>query len=46
MYRIGIDLGGTNIVAGVVDTAKIETPIDASAKSALTKIIFQKGENK
>ena len=38
MYRIGIDLGGTNIVAGVVDkdfniVAKLSTPTNASRSS-------------
>lgn len=49
LHDVDVTAGNANatlIVAGVVDTAKIETPIVASAKSALTKIIFQKGENK
>ena len=49
LHDVDVTAGNANatlIVAGVVDTAKIATPIDASAKSALTKIIFQKGENR
>ena len=40
------DANATLIVAGVVDTAKLDVTIVDAAKNALTKIILQKGENR
>ena len=40
------DANATLIVAGVVDTSKLDVTIVDAAKTALTKIILQKGENK
>lgn len=40
------DENATLIVAGVVDTAKLDVTIVDAAKNALTKIILQKGENR
>lgn len=40
------DANATLIVAGVVDTSKLDVTIVDAAKNALTKIILQKGENK
>lgn len=40
------DANATLIVAGVVDTSKLDVTIADAAKTALTKIILQKGENK
>ena len=49
LHDVDVTEGNANatlIVAGVVDTAKLDVTIVDAAKNALTKIILQKGENK
>ncbi len=49
LHDVDVTEGNANatlIVAGVVDTAKLDVVIVDAAKNALTKIILQKGENK
>lgn len=49
LHDVDVTNGNENttlIVAGVVDTDKIDVTINAAAKAVLTKIIFQKGGNR
>lgn len=49
LHDVDVTEGNANatlIVAGVVDTAKLDVTIVDAAKNALTKIILQKGENR
>ena len=49
LHDVDVTKGNANatlIVAGVIDTEKLDKKIDTTAQAALTKIIFQKGVNK
>lgn len=49
LHDVDVSEGNANatlIVAGIVDVAKLDITIVDEAKTALTKIILQKGENK
>lgn len=49
LHDVDVTAGNANatlVVSGVVDVAKLDVTINDTAKAALTKITFQKGENK
>lgn len=49
LHDVDVTGGNTNatlVVAGVVDSEKLDITVNAAAKTALDKIIFQAGEDK
>lgn len=49
LHDVDVTGGNTNatlVVAGVVDSEKLDITVNAAAKTALNKIIFQAGEDK
>lgn len=49
LHDVDVTEGNTNatlVVAGIVDTEKLDVTVNAAAKTVLTKITFQKGANR